>query len=79
MTRTYEVLIDHDRENGTYWARVPALPGCFTQGDTIPEVLEHAREALELHVEGLKADGLAIPDSDASPDEPIRLKITVAA
>ncbi len=77
--RTYSVVIEHDRENGTYWARVPALPGCFTQGDTVPQVLEHVQEAMTLYLEGLRADGEPIPDGDAPPDEPIRLSVTVAA
>jgi predicted RNase H-like HicB family nuclease len=63
--RTYSVLIEHDQENGTYWARVPALPGCFTQGDTVSEVLEHLQEALALHLDGLPAD--PVPDGDAPP------------
>jgi predicted RNase H-like HicB family nuclease len=78
--RTYRVVIEHDRENGTYWARVPALPGCFTQGDSVGEVLDHLQEAIALCLDGLKADGDPIPDGDAPPDEePIRLTVTVAA
>jgi antitoxin HicB len=77
--RTYAVVIERDREDGTYWARVPALPGCFTQGDTVPEVLEHLHEAIALFLEGLKADGEPIPEGDTPPDEPIRLSVTVAA
>jgi antitoxin HicB len=77
--RTYRVVIEHDQETGTYWARVPALPGCFTQGDTIPEVLEHLEEAMSLYLEGLKADGEPIPEGDAPPNEPIQLSVTVAA
>lgn len=77
--RTYTVVIERDRENGTYWARVPALPGCLTQGETITEVLEHLEEAIALYLEGLKADGEPIPEGDAPPDEPIRLSVTVAA
>ena len=79
MMRTHYVVIEHDRESGTYWARVPALPGCFTQGDTVPEVLEHLHEAMTLYLEGLRADGESIPDGDAEADEPIRLSVTVAA
>jgi antitoxin HicB len=77
--RTYSAVIEHDRENGAYWARVPALPGCFTQGDTIPEVLEGLQEAVTLYLEGLRADGEPVPDGDALADEPIRLSVTVAA
>jgi predicted RNase H-like HicB family nuclease len=78
--RTYRVVIEHDRENETYWARVPALPGCFTQGDTVADVLDHLQEAIALYLDGLKADGEPIPDGDAPmEEEPIRLTVTVAA
>jgi predicted RNase H-like HicB family nuclease len=79
VMRTYSVTIEHDQENGTYWARVPALAGCFTQGDSVPEVLEHLQEAMALDLDGLRTDGLPIPDGDAEADEPIRLTVTIAA
>lgn len=37
----------HKAEEGGYWAEVPALPGCFTQGETISELTENLREAIE--------------------------------
>ena len=40
-----KVLLIQDGDDGGYSAVVPALPGCVTQGDTIEEVLEQAREA----------------------------------
>ncbi len=39
-------LIVHEAEEGGYWAEVPSLPGCFTQGDTLAELTERAREAI---------------------------------
>ena len=48
-------------EDGGYVVSVPALPGCFTQGDSREEALENAREAIELYIEELKARGEAIP------------------
>lgn len=38
--------IIHDAEEGGYWAEVPALPGCVTQGDSIEEVTANLREAV---------------------------------
>ena len=38
-------VILHKEENG-YWAEVPALKGCFTQGDTIEEITENIKEAI---------------------------------
>lgn len=39
--------IIHEAEEGGYWAEVPALPGCVTQGDTLEEVTSNLREAVE--------------------------------
>jgi len=39
--------IIHDAEEGGYWAEVPALPGCVTQGETREEVTANLREAIE--------------------------------
>ena len=39
--------IIHNAETGGYWAEVPALPGCFTQGETMDEVTANLREAVE--------------------------------
>lgn len=38
--------IVHDAEEGGYWAEVPALPGCFTEGETKEELLENIKEAI---------------------------------
>ncbi len=50
-----KVLI-HPAEEGGYWAEVPALRGCYTQGETLEEVYENIREAIEgwLEVAGEK-------------------------
>lgn len=37
----------HSDESGGYWAEVPALPGCMTQGDTLEELEINLREAIE--------------------------------
>lgn len=39
--------IVHSAEEGGYWAEVPALPGCITEGDTWEELLENLRDAIE--------------------------------
>ena len=49
-----------------YWVSVPALPGCFSQGDSYEEALEKAREAIECHLEALARDGEPIPE-EAGP------------
>jgi len=39
--------IVHEAEEGGYWAEVPAIPGCSTQGDTYEELMQNLREAIE--------------------------------
>jgi len=39
--------IVHSAEEGGYWAEVPALPGCFAQGETREELEKNLREAIE--------------------------------
>ena len=39
--------IVHEAEEGGYWAEVPAIPGCATQGDTYEELLRNLHEAIE--------------------------------
>ncbi|NJR43885.1 MAG: type II toxin-antitoxin system HicB family antitoxin [Akkermansiaceae bacterium] len=39
--------IIHQAEEGGFWAEVPALPGCFTEGDTRAELEANLREAVE--------------------------------
>ena len=56
----YTILI-HKAEEGGFWAEVPALPGCFSQGETVEETIANTREAIELHISCLKEDGMDIP------------------
>ncbi|MBI5816733.1 MAG: type II toxin-antitoxin system HicB family antitoxin [Nitrospinae bacterium] len=40
-------IIIHKAEEGGFWAEVPAIPGCATQGETMEELLENIHEAVE--------------------------------
>ena len=40
-------VIVHPAEEGGYWAEVPAIPGCATQGESMDELLENLHEAIE--------------------------------
>ena len=40
-------VIVHEAEEGGYWAEVPSIPGCATQGETFEELLENLYEAVE--------------------------------
>jgi antitoxin HicB len=77
---SYRVTIEYDQDAQAYWAQVPALPGCFTQGDTIDQVLTNIQEAIAGHLASLRAIGQPIPSGDAeTSEEPIRATVTVAA
>jgi len=40
-------VVGHVAEEGGFWAEVPAIPGCATDGDTISELLQNLHEAIE--------------------------------
>ena len=50
-----------ERGETSWGAHVPDLPGCVAVGETREEVLQLIREAIELHIDGLKEDGLPVP------------------
>jgi predicted RNase H-like HicB family nuclease len=62
----YAVVIEKAEAN--YSAYVPDLPGCVATGDTVQAVEAEIREAIRFHIEGLKADGLAIPAATSIAD-----------
>ena len=51
----FNVLIEQD-EDGIYIAKVPEIEGCYTQGQTLQEVLERIKEAIEVCLEADKED-----------------------
>jgi len=57
------IVVIHAAEEGGYWAEVPALDGCFAQGETIEELLDEARDAITSHIEALKDDGQSVPEN----------------
>lgn len=61
----YTILLVHDPEGG-YVVRVPALRGCVTEGDSLPEALENAREAIAVYLESCALEGIPAP-----PDRPV--------
>lgn len=68
-TYTYTILI-HPADPGEtgYWVEVPALPGCFTQGETIEECLRRAPEAIVGHLESLLELKQPIPEEPHGDD-----------
>jgi predicted RNase H-like HicB family nuclease len=56
----YAVVIE--KGEGNYGAYVPDLPGCVATGATVEETEREIQEAIEFHLEGLRADGSPIPE-----------------
>ena len=59
----YRFLVVIEKANGNYSAYSPDLPGCVATGTTREEAEQNMHEAIELHLQGLKEDGLSIPRS----------------
>jgi predicted RNase H-like HicB family nuclease len=55
----YAIIIE--KAEGNYSAYVPDLPGCVATGATVEEAESQIREAIEFHLEGLREDGLPVP------------------
>lgn len=58
--KRYAVVIEKAESN--YAAYVPDLPGCVATGTTVEETERLLREAITLHLEGMREDGVAIPE-----------------
>ena len=56
----YAVVIEKAEKN--YSAYVPDLPGCVATGATLEQAEAEIREAIEFHIEGMREDGLPIPE-----------------
>ena len=54
-------VIFHHAEEGGYWAEVPVLPGCYSQGNTMEEAMRNIKESIESHLEALRNDKQEIP------------------
>ena len=55
--------IIHPAEEGGFWAEIPALPGCVTQGESIAEVMANLKEAVEGWLEaGDPTEAVSAPD-----------------
>jgi len=73
-TLRYKIWIRPETD-GTYTVIVPSLPGCLTFGDTVEEVLEMAKEAIDVYIESLIARGKEIPIEE----DQIEATVTVEA
>ncbi len=62
----YAIVIEQGENN--YSAYVPDLPGCVSVGDTLDEVKSEIREAIAFHLDGMREDGLPIPEPRSYAD-----------
>jgi predicted RNase H-like HicB family nuclease len=62
----YAIVIEKAESN--YAAYVPDLRGCVATGFTIEETEQQIREAIDLHLRGMREDGLPIPEPSSSVD-----------
>lgn len=62
----YAIVIEKASSN--YSAYVPDLPGCVATGDTIAAVESEIRDAIRFHIDGLKEDGLPVPQPTSIAD-----------
>jgi predicted RNase H-like HicB family nuclease len=64
----HRYLIVIEKANGNYSAYSPDLPGCIATGKTVDETRQNMTEAVRFHIEGLRTEGLPIPEGEASSE-----------
>jgi predicted RNase H-like HicB family nuclease len=62
----YAIVVEKAKSN--FAAYVPDLPGCVATGRTVRETEKRIREAIEVHIEGLRDDGLPVPKPSSVVD-----------
>jgi len=65
-SHSVELTVNIHLEDGSYWAEVPELPGCFASGDTLDELFSSVREGIQLYL------------AEQSGEEPQRLQVRSA-
>ena len=55
-------VVIYPGENGYWVAECPSLPGCLSQGETREKAIGNIREAIQVYIEALEEDGLAVPE-----------------
>ncbi|WP_422445540.1 type II toxin-antitoxin system HicB family antitoxin [Thermoanaerobacterium sp. DL9XJH110] len=58
-----------EEDGGGYFIEVPDLPGCMTDGDTLEEAIQNAKQAIDSWIEAAKAEGKPIPEPSYYKDE----------
>ena len=63
--KRYPIVVE--RTDTGYSAYSPDLPGCISTGSTRDEIASNMREAVEFHIEGLRLEGLPVPEPTSGP------------
>ena len=50
-------VVVHPEPKGGYWGEVPALPGCYSQAETVEELLTNLKEAIAATLDVMREDG----------------------
>ena len=64
--KRYAIVVERAQSN--YAAYVPDLPGCVATGASVEETERRLREAIDLHLQGLREDGLPVPEPSSVVD-----------
>ena len=64
----YFSVVLHTDDGRHFGVTVPDLPGCFSGGDTVEDALASAKEAIDLHLEGLAEEGMGWPERQPIDD-----------
>jgi len=71
----YTILIYHAEEGG-FWAEVPTLPGCYSQGETIEETMGNIKEAIEAHLLALTDEKKEMPTEEEFVIGRVKVEVT---
>ncbi len=64
--KRYAIVVEKAKSN--FAAYVPDLPGCVATGATVEETEQRLSDAIEVHIQGLREDGLPIPEPSSIVD-----------
>ncbi len=64
--RRYAIVVE--KADSNFAAYVPDLPGCVATGATVAETEQQLQEAIEIHLQGLREDGLCVPEPSSVVD-----------
>ena len=63
-----EYVVILERGETSFGAYVPDLPGCVAVGETKQEALRLIREAIEFHLDGMRQEGIAVPEPSSTSE-----------